>query len=78
MNKFNPFKKSSGTHSIPFYRDERFLKFFAQAISTIAIISFIAWLGINFQTAAAARGLTLTYDFLSNPAGFRSILSSWV
>jgi general L-amino acid transport system permease protein len=56
--------------SIPFYRDERFLKTAAQIISALIIILFLIFVVINFINSANARGLSLGYDFLSSPAGF--------
>ena len=55
---------------IPIWRDERRIKVFAQIISTI-IIGGIIWIAANnFMNAANERGLTLSFDFLKNPAGF--------
>lgn len=58
------------TSEIPFWRDERVIRFFAQVISAIAIIGFILWVIVNFIAAAEARGLNLTFDFLQAPADF--------
>ncbi|HKJ26637.1 MAG TPA: ABC transporter permease subunit [Anaerolineales bacterium] len=57
-------------HSIPFYRDERIINIFTQVVSSLLVIGLVIWLAINFKEAADARGLALSYDFLSNPAGF--------
>ena len=56
--------------SIPFYRDERILKIIAQVVSTVVIGGFIFLAVINFRNAANARGLTLTFGFLKESAGF--------
>jgi general L-amino acid transport system permease protein len=56
--------------SIPFYRDERVIKIFAQVISSVVVIGFLIWATINFFRAAEARGLTLTFGFLKDSAGF--------
>lgn len=56
--------------TIPFYRDERFLRAAAQIISAAIIIGFLVWVVLNFLRAAEARALSLSYDFLSAPAGF--------
>ena len=55
---------------IPFYRDERVLRWVAQIISAILVIGFLIWAGLNFVEAAKARGLNLGYQFLKLPAGF--------
>jgi len=55
---------------IPFYRDERVIKVIAQIVSAVLIIGFVIWAGINFQRAAEARGMSLSFDFLDKPAGF--------
>ena len=60
----------SEKQSIPFYRDERFLQNAAQIISAIIILGFVAFLFLNFIRSANARGLVLSFDFLSSPAGF--------
>ena len=55
---------------IPFYRDERILKIFAQTVSTIIIVGFLIWAVLNFLRAAEARNMTLTFGFLKEAAGF--------
>lgn len=55
---------------VPFYRDERVLKILAQIISTVLVITFFVWAVINFLQASDDRGLSLSYDFLKQPAGF--------
>ncbi len=56
--------------SIPFYRDERVIKAFAQVVSAVLIIGFVIWAILNFLDAAEARNMTLTFDFLEEAAGF--------
>lgn len=56
--------------SIPFYRDERVLKAFAQVISAVVIIGFLVWAILNFLQAAEDRNMTLTFGFLKEAAGF--------
>jgi general L-amino acid transport system permease protein len=56
--------------SIPFYRDERVLRIFAQVVSTIIIVGFLVWAVLNFLRAAEARNMTLTFGFLKEAAGF--------
>ena len=55
---------------IPFYRDERVLRWVAQIISAVLVIGFLIWAAMNFLEAAKARGLNLGYQFLKLPAGF--------
>lgn len=56
--------------SIPFYRDERVIRGFAQVISAILIVGFVIWAVFNFLDAAKARNMTLTFGFLEEAAGF--------
>lgn len=56
--------------SIPFYRDERVIKGFAQVVSAVLIIGFVIWAVLNFLDAARARNMTLTFGFLEEAAGF--------
>jgi len=65
----NQTEKSNQT-IIPFYRDERILKIFAQVISSVIIISILIWAVINFFKAADARNMNLTLGFLKEAAGF--------
>jgi len=62
-------EKSSQTN-IPFYRDERILKIFAQVISAVIVIGILIWATLNFFEAADARNMNLTLDFLKEAAGF--------
>jgi len=55
---------------IPLWRDERFLKLAAQIISTAIILGFLYWATINFLETTNQRGMSLTFDFLKEPAGF--------
>lgn len=56
--------------SIPFYRDERVIKAFAQVVSALVIIGFVIWAIFNFLAAAEARNMTLSFGFLKEAAGF--------
>ena len=56
--------------TIPFYRDERILRIFAQVISSVLIIGILILAIINFFRAAEARNMTLTFGFLKESAGF--------
>lgn len=56
--------------SIPFYRDERVIKAVTQVVSAILVIGFIIWAILNFLKAADALGITLTFSFLNEAAGF--------
>jgi general L-amino acid transport system permease protein len=60
----------SAKTTIPFYRDERVLKIFAQVISSVLIIGILILAIINFFRAAEARNMTLTFGFLQESAGF--------
>ena len=55
---------------VPFYRDERILKIFAQAVSTVIIVGLLIWAVLNFLQAAEARNMTLSFGFLKEAAGF--------
>ena len=63
-------KEQSNKTTIPFYRDERILKIFAQVLSSVLIIGILIWAIINFFRAAEARNMTLTFGFLQESAGF--------
>jgi general L-amino acid transport system permease protein len=56
--------------SVPFYRDERILRIFAQVISTVIIVGLLVLAVLNFLKAAEARNMTLTFGFLKEAAGF--------
>jgi general L-amino acid transport system permease protein len=54
----------------PLWRDVRVLRAVGQIVSAVAVLAFLYYLISNMLDAAAARGLGLGYDFLSNSAGF--------
>jgi len=56
--------------AIPFYRDERVLRWAAQIISAVVLIGLLVWVIVNFIQSANARGMALNFRFLNNPAGF--------
>ena len=56
--------------AIPFYRDERVLRWAAQIISAVLLIGFLVWVIVNFIQAADARGMALNFNFLNDPAEF--------
>ncbi len=56
--------------STPFWRDERVIRISGQVISAALVIGFLIWTIINFFAAAEARGLSLSFAFLDDPAGF--------
>ncbi len=56
--------------AIPFWRDERVLKWAAQIISGVIIIGILIWVAINFVEGANQRGMSLIFKFLSDPAEF--------
>ena len=55
---------------VPLWRDERALRAVAQLISAVLLIGAIIWLVTNFIQAANQRGLSMSYDFLSQETGF--------
>jgi len=55
---------------VPLWRDERFLRAAAQSISAVLMIGAVVWLVTNFLQAAEQRGMSLSYDFLSQETGF--------
>jgi len=52
------------------WRDERVLKIAGQIISAAILIGFVYWGIANFLEATTQRGMSLTYGFLKEPAGF--------
>jgi general L-amino acid transport system permease protein len=55
---------------IPFWRDERYLKMAAQVISAMLVLGLLYWMVVNFLEITKARGISLGYGFLKEPAGF--------
>jgi len=55
---------------IPFWRDERYLRIAAQVVSAVVILGFLYWAVVNFLTVTQQRGMSLTFGFLKEPAGF--------
>ncbi len=66
----SPQSSAQSPAAIPFYRDERVLQAIAQVVSAVAVIGFLVWAVINFQKAAEARNMTLSFGFLKEAAGF--------
>lgn len=62
--------KYSTEESIPFWRDERVLRVLGQIVFLIAVVGFLAYLYNNMITALAAQGMTPSFSFLKNTAGF--------
>lgn len=62
--------KSRSSQKTPFYRNRVIIHAATQVLSVVIMIGMVSWLVINFTEAADARGLALSFDFLSNPAGF--------
>ena len=56
--------------AIPFWRDERVLRWAAQIISGVIIIGVLVWVAVNFIQGANQRGMSLNFDFLGDPAEF--------
>jgi len=58
------------SEKIPIWRDERYLSAAAQIVSSVIVIGMLYWMGKNFIEITAQRGISLSYKFLSEPAGF--------
>jgi general L-amino acid transport system permease protein len=59
------------THrGVPVWRDVRVLRWAAQIVSVIAVLSFLMFAVSNVLDAADKRGLALGFDFLGEEAGF--------
>ena len=63
-------KKYSTEEAIPFWRDERVLRVLGQIIFLIVVVGFFYYIYNNMITALAAQGMTPSFAFLSNTAGF--------
>ena len=63
-------KKYSTEEAIPFWRDERILRVLGQIIFLIVVVGFFFYIYNNMITALAAQGMTPSFAFLSNTAGF--------
>ncbi|OQX64520.1 MAG: amino acid ABC transporter permease [Anaerolinea sp. 4484_236] len=64
-------KTKYGTEeSIPFWRDERILRVLGQIAFLVAVVGFFSYLYNNMITALAAQGMTPSFKFLGNTAGF--------
>lgn len=57
-------------NAIPFWRDERVLRLLMQVVSAILVIGLLAWSLQNVLSAAAQRGISLSFGFLDESAGF--------
>jgi general L-amino acid transport system permease protein len=55
---------------IPVWRDERYLGIAAQIISSVIVLGLLYWMASNFFEITKQRGISLSYKFLSEPAGF--------
>jgi len=63
-------QKYSTQETIPFWRDERVLRVLGQIVFLVVIIGFFYYIYNNMITALAAQGMTPSFSFLSNTAGF--------
>lgn len=63
---FEPPRKSV----IPIWRDERFLRFATQVISAALVIAILWWGIDNFLSAMQQRGMSMSFRFLRDSAGF--------
>lgn len=72
--KMPPEKPSASTvefHSqVPLWRDERVLRIIAQIVSAIVVFGLLYLAVINVINAAEQRGLSLSFGFLNEAAGF--------
>lgn len=60
----------STQEAIPFWRDERILRVLGQIVFLVVIVGFFYYIYNNMITALAAQGMTPSFAFLSNTAGF--------
>ena len=67
MNQTNKF---STEEAIPFWRDERVLRVLGQVIFFALVVGFFYYIYNNMITALAAQGMTPSFSFLKNTAGF--------
>lgn len=58
------------TEKIPIWRDERYLGVAAQIVSSILVLGLLYWMAANFIEITNQRGISLSYGFLDEPAGF--------
>lgn len=70
MEQEHPSTSLPVSTSIPFWRDERVLNIAAQVVSAILVIGFLWWVTSNFLLAVQQRGISLSFDFLRESAGF--------
>ena len=62
--------KYGADKAIPFWRDERILRVLGQVVFLVLIVGFFYYIYHNMITALAAQGMTPSFAFLSNTAGF--------
>ncbi len=55
---------------IPLWRDERFLRAAAQVVSAVVVLGLLYWAIVNFLEITRQRGISLSYAFVNEPAGF--------
>ena len=66
-----PYASTVEFHSqVPFWRDERVLRIIAQIVSAIVVFGLLYLAVINVINAAEQRGLSLSFGFLNEAAGF--------
>lgn len=63
-------KKYSTEEAIPFWRDERILRVLGQVFFLVVVVGFFYYIYNNMISALAAQGMTPSFTFLSNTAGF--------
>ncbi len=65
-----PLQATESHESIPFWRDERVLRYATQVVSAVLVLGFLYWAVTNFLNSASQRGMGLGYGFLDEAAGF--------
>lgn len=70
MNQNNGGRSIFTYQGIPLWRDDRVLKGVAQVVSAIIVLGFIYFFITNVLSAAEARGLSFSFNFLQDAAGF--------
>ena len=63
-------KKIRTEEAVPFWRDERILRVLGQIVFLVVIVGFFYYIYHNMINALAAQGMTPSFAFLRNTAGF--------
>ncbi|MFU8770946.1 MAG: amino acid ABC transporter permease [Anaerolineales bacterium] len=70
MESEKPTSKHPGKSAIPIWRDERVLRIATQVISAVLVIAFLWWSIDNFLLAMQQRGMSMSFRFMQDSAGF--------